>query len=109
MASENVFEFTDDNFDSEVIKADVPVLVDFGAEWCMPCRMIAPIVEELAADYVGRAKIGKVDVAVHRQWATKFGIEGIPTLLVFKGGQVVKKIVGRTGKEDLAAAIDAAL
>jgi len=109
MGSEKVFEFTDDNFENEVIQSDVPVLVDIGAEWCMPCRMIAPIVEELAADYEGRVKIGSLDVAVHREWAMKFGIEGIPTLLLFKGGQIVKKVVGLTGKRELAEAIDQAL
>ncbi|MCI0471973.1 MAG: thioredoxin [Ignavibacteria bacterium] len=91
-------EITDGNFADEVEKSDVPVLIDFWAVWCGPCRMIAPIVEELAGEYQGKAKIGKVDVDNNPMIAQKFGIRSIPTLLIFKGGQVVDQIVGAVPK-----------
>lgn len=91
-------EITDANFADEVEKSDVPVLIDFWAVWCGPCRMIAPIVEELAGEYQGKAKIGKVDVDNNPMIAGKFGIRSIPTLLIFKGGQVVDQIVGAVPK-----------
>lgn len=91
-------EITDANFAEEVEKSDVPVLIDFWAVWCGPCRMIAPIVEELAGEYQGKAKIGKVDVDNNPMIAGKFGIRSIPTLLIFKGGQVVDQIVGAVPK-----------
>jgi thioredoxin 1 len=91
-------EITDANFADEVEKSDIPVLIDFWAVWCGPCKMIAPIVEELAGDFQGKAKIGKVDVDNNPMIAGKFGIRSIPTLLIFKGGQVVDQIVGAVPK-----------
>lgn len=106
MASTAVFEFTDANFQSEAMDSDQPVLVDFWAEWCGPCRMLTPVIDELAEDYAGRAKIGKVDVDANREVAAKFSIMSIPTIIVLKNGEVVKKFVGVSSKADLAAAID---
>ncbi len=106
MASTAVFEFTDANFQSEAMDSDQPVLVDFWAEWCGPCRMLTPVIDELAEDYAGRAKIGKVDVDANREVAAKFSIMSIPTIVVLKNGEVVKKFVGVSSKADLAAAID---
>lgn len=91
-------EITDANFADEVEKSDLPVLIDFWAVWCGPCKMIAPIVEELATEYEGKAKIGKVDVDNNQEVSMKFGIRSIPTLLIFKGGQVVDQIVGAVPK-----------
>jgi len=108
MASESVVEFTDANFDQEVISSDVPVLVDFWAEWCMPCRMLAPTIDELASEYEGKAKIGKLDTDANREVAVKYGISAIPTVILFKGGEVVQKFVGISPKTEFAAAIDAA-
>ena len=102
-------EITDSNFDAEVAKSDLPVLIDFWAVWCGPCKMVAPIVEELAKDYDGRAKIGKLDVDNNQQTAIKFGIRSIPTLLIFKNGQVVDTIIGAVPKGSIAKMLDAHL
>ncbi|MBI1316536.1 thioredoxin [bacterium] len=102
-------EITNSNFDELVLNSDKPVLVDFWAEWCGPCRMVGPVVEELSNDYAGRAVVGKLNVDEHGDIAGRFGIRNIPTLLVFKGGQVVDKQVGVAPKNVLAAKIDAAL
>ena len=99
--------FTDANFDTEVLKSDKPVLVDFWAEWCGPCRMVGPVVEELAGEYEGIAKIGKVDVDSNPQVSMQYGIRSIPSLLVFKNGEVVDQIVGAVPKSVLKKAIDA--
>ena len=99
--------FTDASWDTEVLQSDKPVLVDFWAEWCGPCRMIGPLVEELATEYEGKALIGKLNVDENPGVATKYGIRSIPTLLVFKGGEIVDKIVGAVPKSMLAQKIDA--
>ncbi len=101
MAGKNTIEFTDSNFDVEVLKSDVPVLVDFWAEWCGPCRMIAPTVEAFAEEYQGKVKVGKVNVDENMKTATRYNVRGIPTLLLFKGGQVVDQRVGAVGKGEL--------
>jgi thioredoxin 1 len=94
-------ELTEETFEQEVLKATMPVLVDFWAAWCGPCKMIAPIVEELATEYEGKLKIGKVDVDNHQKIAMQYGIRSIPTLLMFKGGKVVEQIVGAAPKKTL--------
>lgn len=94
-------EMTDMNFDAEVLQSDKPVLVDFWAVWCGPCKMIAPTVEEIAKEYDGKLKVGKVDVDHNQAVAMKFGIRSIPTLLVFKGGKVVEQVVGAVPKKAL--------
>ena len=104
-----VMQFDSANFDQEVIKSDQPVLVDFWAPWCGPCKMIGPVIEELATDYDGKVKIGKVNVDDNQQLAGQFGIRGIPTVMLFKGGQMVQSFVGLQQKADLAAALDKAL
>ncbi len=93
---------TDDNFQTEVLSSDKPVLVDFWAEWCGPCKMIAPVVEELAREYDGTLKVGKVDVDANQKVSMQFGIRSIPTLLIFKGGKVVDQVIGAVPKRALA-------
>ncbi|MCF8255988.1 MAG: thioredoxin [Flavobacteriales bacterium] len=100
-------ELTDANFDEIVLKSDKPVLVDFWAVWCGPCRMVAPIVDELSKDYDGKAIIGKVDVDNNPETAAKFGIRNIPTLLFFKNGEIVDKQVGAAPKQTFVAKLDA--
>ena len=101
-----VMEFTEQNFDQEVVKSTTPVLVDLWAAWCGPCRMVAPVVEELAGTYKGKMKVGKLNVDDHPSVAAQFRIMNIPTLLFFKGGQEVDRIVGVVPKEELARRID---
>ena len=98
MASDEIKEFNDANFESEVINSDVPVLVDFWAEWCQPCRMLAPMIEELAGEYKGKVKVGKLDTDSNRDVSMKYGISAIPTIILFHGGQAKKKFVGLTPK-----------
>jgi len=100
-------EITDQNFQTEVINSSVPVLIDFWAVWCGPCRLIAPFVEELAGEYEGKAKIGKLDVDHNPDTAMKYGIRSIPSILVFKDGEVVEQIVGAVPKKQIAQKLDA--
>jgi thioredoxin 1 len=109
MAGESVLHFDDNNFESDVLNSDVPVLVDFWAEWCAPCYLVAPVLEELASEYEGKLKIGKVDVDTARQTAMKFGIQNIPTVMLFQNGEPVERIVGARSKRDYKAALDARL
>ena len=102
-------EVTDGNFHDVIMNADVPALVDFWAVWCGPCRVVAPIVEELAEEYAGRAVIGKMDVDQNKQVAIQLGIQAIPTLLLVKGGQIADRIVGVVDKNSLRARLDALL
>jgi thioredoxin 1 len=109
MASPSVKEFTDSNFEAEVLQSSQPVLVDFWAEWCGPCRMLAPTIEKLAEAYEGKAKVGKLDTDANREVAIKYGISAIPTVLLFKDGQVAQKFVGLRAERDFREAIDAAV
>jgi thioredoxin 1 len=109
MASEKVTHVTDANFDQEVMKSPTAVLIDFWAPWCAPCRAIAPIVDELAGEYAGRLKVVKVNTDENMQTPAKFGVRGIPNLVIVKGGQVKEQIVGAVGKQHLVRAIDSAL
>lgn len=102
-------EFTDANFQQEVLNSDTPVLVDFWAVWCGPCKMIAPYVEEISGEYMGKVKVGKVDVDNNPQTAMTYGIRSIPTLLVFKGGKVVDQIIGAVPKNTIVQKIEAQL
>lgn len=109
MAAETVLEFTDANFDEEVLGASEPVLVDFWAEWCMPCRMLAPTIDQIATEYEGKVKVGKIDTDSNRDVSVRFGITAIPTIILFKDGNVAQKFVGLTKKEEFAKALDTAL
>ena|SRR5437867_6507567 len=106
MAVANIVTLTESNFPQEVLQASTPVLVDFWAEWCGPCKMIAPILDEIASEYDGRLKIGKVNIDDEQTLASQHGIRAIPTLLVFKNGQVADQIVGLKSKRDLKASLD---
>ncbi len=106
MASENVLEFTDSNFETDVVQSDVPVLVDFWAEWCQPCHLIIPTIEELAAEYQGKVKVGKVDTDSNHELSVKYGISAIPTIILFQDGEVIKKFVGLTSKDQFEAALN---
>jgi thioredoxin 1 len=109
MAGKNVVSVNDLNFEQEVVKSDSPVLVDFTATWCGPCRQIAPLVDQLADEYQGRAKVAKLDIDESPETARRFQIRGVPTILIFKGGEVVDQQVGLAPKTILAQKIDGAL
>mgnify|MGYP001566636664 CR=1 FL=1 len=100
---------TDQNFKAEVLESKIPVLVDFWAEWCAPCRMVAPVVEKIAKDYASKLKVGKVNVDDNSETPTRYGIQGIPTLLLFKDGQVASQMVGFQSEQKLKGAIDSIL
>jgi len=106
MPSEDVLEFTDGNFDSDVVQSDIPVLVDFWAEWCQPCKMLTPTIEELAVEFKGKVKIGKVDTDSNPEVPVKYGVSAIPTIMLFQGGEVVKKFVGLTSKDQFQAVLN---
>ena len=109
MASPLIVTLTQDNFENEAVKSTTPVLVDFWAEWCGPCKMISPVLDELAGEYQGKVKIGKVNVDEYQDLAAQFKVTAIPTLLVFKNGQVAEQMVGAKSKRDLKASLDRAL
>lgn len=106
MAAANIVTLTSDNFESEVLKSSTPVLVDFWAEWCGPCKMIAPILDELAVEYDGKVKVGKVNIDNDQKLATDYGITSIPTLLVFRQGAVADQVVGLRSKRELKSKLD---
>jgi thioredoxin 1 len=109
MAGANTLDFTDATFDKDVLNSDVPVLVDFWAEWCGPCRMMTPTVDAIATDYAGKVKVGKVNVDENGGTAMRYNVRGIPTLLLFKGGKIVEQKVGAVGKTEVQKMIDAHL
>ena len=106
MASDKVLTLTNNNFKGEVLEASEPVLVDYWAPWCSPCRMIGPIVDELAGEYLGKIKVGKVNVDENREIAIEYGVMSIPTLIVFKDGKAVDRVVGFKSKKDLQAVLE---
>ena len=101
MAGLNTLTFSDDTFDQDVLRSDVPVLVDFWAQWCVPCRQIGPTIELLASEYAGKLKVGKLDVDTNGSTAMRYNVRGIPTLLLFKDGHIVEQRVGAVGKSEL--------
>ena len=106
LMSENVHKFTDQNFDSDVSKSNIPVLIDFWASWCGPCKAIAPVIDEIAGEYNGKVLVGKVDVDQNQDTAMKYGVRSIPTLLIMKDGKVVNQIVGAVPKGNITTMLD---
>jgi thioredoxin len=109
MAAKDTLTFTDEGFDVDVLGSEIPVLVDFWAEWCPPCRAIGPTVDQLATEYLGKVKVGKLDVDSNERAAARYGVRSIPTLLLFKGGQVLEQRVGALGKPEFQQMLDKAL
>ncbi len=109
MAAENIVHLTKSNFDQEVLKAPMPVLVDFWGEYCPPCKMLAPVLDELAGEYAGKLKIGKVSIEESQDLASEYRITAVPTLLLFKNGEITEQIVGFRGKRDLKSKLDSAV
>jgi thioredoxin 1 len=107
--SDNLIELTDENFEQTVSSNDMPVLVDFWAPWCGPCKMIAPLIGQIADEYAGKAKVCKIDTDQHREAAVEFGISAIPTIILFKDGKVFKKWVGMISADDISEALDEAI
>ena len=107
--SDNTLKFTSDNFEKEALDSQIPVLVDFWAEWCGPCRMVGPIIDELSKDFEGKAVVGKIDVDANQEFAAKYGVRNIPTVLLFKDGELVSRQVGVAPKKTYEDAINAAL
>jgi len=105
MSKDKIFHITDDTFEQEVLEGDIPVLTDFWAEWCGPCRTIAPVLEEISQEYDGRLKIAKIDVDENPEAPARFGIQGIPTLILFKDGKPVERLVGAMPKDRLLSHI----
>jgi len=109
MSGENLLEITDDNFEAEVLKSDIPVLVDIWAPWCGPCRIVGPIIEELAGEYAGKMKVGKLNVDDNSETAMKYQVQSIPTILIFKDGQEIQRIIGARPKPAFKKEIDAVI
>lgn len=109
MAGANTLAFSDKTFDEEVMGSDAPVVVDFWAEWCGPCKALGPVIDELADDNVGKAKVGKLDIDTNQGTAVRFSVTTIPTVIIFKGGEVAEKFIGIKSKQDLQAAVDKAM
>ncbi len=106
MADPDTIEITDDSFDADVLQAETPVLVDFWAEWCSPCKALAPLINELATEYVGKVKVGKVDTDSNREISVRFSISAIPTVILFHKGEIVEKFVGLRNKREFQTALD---
>ncbi len=106
MAGVDTLEFTDGNFESEVVSADVPVLVDLWAEWCGPCKALTPIIDELATEFKGRVKVGKLDTDANREVSVKFAVSAIPTIMLFHKGELKEKFVGLRSKQELASMLE---
>ena len=106
MAGPDTLEFTDDAFDDEVLNADQPVLVDFWAEWCAPCKALGPVIDELATTYSGRVKVGKVDTDANREVSVRFSVSAIPTVILFNKGEIVEKFVGLRGRKDFETVLN---
>jgi thioredoxin 1 len=106
MASKNVLAFTDSNFDSDVLKSDVPVLVDFTATWCGPCKALAPVVDKLADELTGKVRVGKCDIDESPNMAQQYGVRSVPTVMIFKNGQKVGQHVGLTSRDKLVALLN---